>query len=386
MPVRRRTYGGGFLGVGLLLVILLCGWGVRGRFLPPTHQRYHITLPERMVALAISPQGDLLATGGVSGAIYLWSTATGAPQRVLHGHTARINALAFRPDSQHLLSVANDQTLRRWEVDTGKPVTPPDPHLLTMEAFRHTHRWVEAFQSVAWSEDGAWIAAGSNSGRAFLLDATSGTVVALVQDGVVEHRIDFGDILVHHRQQRLVTATIGRVDRPERITLWEIPSGTLIGTHPDPSITADVYGVRDHGRVQFTADGRHLRYVSKDLQAYATWQTSDGTGPTHPTQIDLHQEPAAFTTPSEAVSYAVRVDGRAIATGGGVHWSDAPLYGKRIDGRILVWHIGQPTPIYQLYGHGASTVRMVAFTPDGTALASIGDDQTLRLWDVPPPP
>jgi WD40 repeat protein len=71
-------------------------------------------------ALAFSPDGSLLATGGDAGIIYLWDVATGTVVRRFVGHTNMIErALAFSPDGRYLASGSFDRTVRIWDVATG---------------------------------------------------------------------------------------------------------------------------------------------------------------------------------------------------------------------------------------------------------------------------
>ncbi len=52
------------------------------------------------------------------------------------------------------------------------------------------------------------------------------------------------------------------------------------------------------------------------------------------------------------------------------------------DGKILVWSIESRRPIFTLESH-AGPVRDIAFSPDGKLLASVGDDKTLQVWRLP---
>ena len=69
--------------------------------------------------VVISPDGTVVATCG-DRFVQLFDVKTGERLRCIEGHTGAINAVAFAPDGKLLASAGQDQTLRLWEVETGK--------------------------------------------------------------------------------------------------------------------------------------------------------------------------------------------------------------------------------------------------------------------------
>ena len=70
--------------------------------------------------LVFSPDGKILASGSMDGAIRLWDIATGKNLAVLEGHTYFVRSVAFSPDGKTLVSGSADGTVRLWDVDPAK--------------------------------------------------------------------------------------------------------------------------------------------------------------------------------------------------------------------------------------------------------------------------
>ncbi len=79
-----------------------------------------------MRAVAFSPDGKTLATGGKDRIIRFWETATGRELRRLEGHRNWVQHLAFRSDGKTLTSWGTGQTLRLWDVATGRQLRQID--------------------------------------------------------------------------------------------------------------------------------------------------------------------------------------------------------------------------------------------------------------------
>jgi WD40 repeat protein len=79
------------------------------------------------VCLAVSPDGQTVATGRRDKTARLWEVATGKPRAVLR-HPAAVWAVAFSPDGRTLLSGCKDNRARLWDLATGKLAGPPLEH------------------------------------------------------------------------------------------------------------------------------------------------------------------------------------------------------------------------------------------------------------------
>jgi WD domain, G-beta repeat len=100
-------------------------------------------------AATISPDGQLLVSGGSDGKIKLWNPRTGDPLRTLKGHTDAINAIAISPDGELAIAGSADAKITIWHLKTGK-----------LQATLTGHS--EKINALAISPDGKFLISGSS--------------------------------------------------------------------------------------------------------------------------------------------------------------------------------------------------------------------------------
>ena len=67
-------------------------------------------------ALAWSPDGKWLASGGDDKTVHVWNASTGQTLVLFKGHTDVIWSVAWSPDGKELASSSQDGTVRIWQV------------------------------------------------------------------------------------------------------------------------------------------------------------------------------------------------------------------------------------------------------------------------------
>lgn len=151
-------------------------------------------------ALAISPDNRFLAGGSDDYQVYLWEIPSGQLRRVLAGHRDAVRSAAFTADGRYLVTGGHDKTLRIWEAATGQlhlaapdagigfqtaPALARNGRQLAYGATDHTVRLMdlesgdrllelplaaETALSVAFDDQGQWLACGSETGVVRLWD------------------------------------------------------------------------------------------------------------------------------------------------------------------------------------------------------------------------
>lgn len=143
-------------------------WDIVGR-----RERFAIVANKHLNhAVALSPDGTLIATGAIdNGDIVLWDATTGERRRVISGHKDAVRALAFDPTSRIIASGGIDRIVRVWNVADGKARTSLPGHGFAVER-------------LTFSPDGSTLASVGNDKTARLWDGERGAPRATIANAV----------------------------------------------------------------------------------------------------------------------------------------------------------------------------------------------------------
>jgi len=83
---------------------------------------FEMTVHSRAVCAVFSPRDPWLLATTIGSDVMLWNSRSGQILRTFRGHEFRILAIAFSPDGKSLASGGFDQRILIWDVDSGRQV------------------------------------------------------------------------------------------------------------------------------------------------------------------------------------------------------------------------------------------------------------------------
>ena len=276
---------------------------------------------------AFSSDGKTLASGSWDETIKLWDVESGKELNTLTGHSGDVNSVSFSSDGKRLASGNSDPTIKLWDVESGNELRTLTGHSSDV-------------RSVSFSSDGKTLASGNDDKTIKLWDIESGKELRTLT-GHSDH--------VYSVAFSSDGKTLASGSWDKTIKVWDVESGKELRT-----LTGHSSGIYS---VSFSSDGKTLASGSSGT-SIKLWDVESG------------KELRTLTMHSHYVSsVAISSDGKTIASGGS------------LDKTIKLWDVESGKELRSLTGH-SSDVLSVAFSSDGKTLASGSYDNTIKLWDV----
>jgi len=158
-------------------------------------------------AVAFSPDGTRLLSGGYAGGLILWRIPDGTRLAEFGGHDFGVTSVAFLPDGHRAVSASIDATVRVWDLETGREFA---------ELVGHEGPVL----GVAVSPDGHWAASGGIDRTVILWNLESRTF----QRAFFGHTAPVWSLAFLPDGRRLLSAGADEVVR-----IWDIQTGEEIG-------------------------------------------------------------------------------------------------------------------------------------------------------------
>ncbi len=277
-----------------------------------------------VTSVFLSPDCNIALSGSWDNTLRLWDVQTGKCLRNFKGHTDCVNSIFLSPDCRFVLSGSWDKTLKLWEVQTGK----------CLKNFEGHKDWVN---SVFLSPDYRFALSGSGDKTLKFWDVQTGKCLKSF-----EGHMDWVNSVSLSPDCRFALSGSG----DKTLKLWEVQTGKCLRTFEGHTDCVN--------SVFFSSDCRFALSGSRD-ETLKIWNVKTGKCLR---SFEDHESPVE--------SVFLSIDCHFVLSGSG-------------DKTIKLWDVRTGKCLRSFEGHQSSVVS-VFLSPDCRFVLSGSRDKSLRIW------
>ena len=332
-----------------------------------------VTLQDSPRTIGFSPDDTQIAIGGADRSIVTLDAASLEVSHQFDGHQNAIHSIAWTSGGTHIVTASRDQSIRVWDVESGRRIYTLDTGAApeAMACVLDDRGLVVAIDdSVARTYRLAdpWVMHGHSSPVHHVAISPDSRLIASTE--CFEPWIHVWDARTMKLRTRL------RAPESDSRQLQDADTAAIVAFSSDGSriiawsltervsynpLTGQPHPVSDNGADAETSDDQTTRPTSGDVSAAIT----EGS-------VVIYRDGGVvgklMVDPHTVNCVAFSPDGTRIATGS-------------IDMSVRLFDASTLAQLLVLRGH-TQPVRSIAFSPDGTMLISGAADGTLRVWDT----
>ncbi len=333
---------------------------------------------ENVFRLTLSPDGKWIMVGTIQGALQCYASQTLKLQRIISQHLGSVVALAVSPDNQVLTAAWDNGVARSWNLIDGQPacetlrvdrytnriIFRPQTRQLALLARPHiVSLWqlpvgnqashpvaMRSMESIEYSRDGKLAIASSRGRYAQLMNGMSGEAIG----ALIRHQDVIKSVCLDPSGRLALTASFDGT-----AMLWNTSDGSKADVQLDER-QADGSKVVPVGRLNhaaFSPDGKIIATAHANGMV-KLWDAHNGA----------HLR-TMHTKTGGALRLCFDPSSRLLFVG----------Y-NRPDASVRMWEVESGCLLWT--GKHRSAIRTLAISPDGRYAVSGGNDATAKLWDV----